>query len=234
MCPHRHWPLVFVPRARYFVHHERKRESLYCLWHVCLYRRVATGLATVVRSLCSDFGRRYRTASAQVCSVEQSQGRVAAVNTPDSNSGMNVLRHAVASLNVDGRFFSRILASGGHLYSLRAVASDEADIAAIDCVSYQLIEDQWPELAGQVETIGYSVETCGLPFVIANSKLGDMNTGEMIERLNQALDSAPETVRKRLHLREFASVELSDYQKILKIEEFAIDHGYPELLRPLR
>jgi ABC-type phosphate/phosphonate transport system substrate-binding protein len=162
-------------------------------------------------------------------SIEQSRGRVAAVNTPDSNSGMNVLRHAVANFDVDGRFFSRVLASGGHLYSLRAVAGGEADIAAIDCVSYQLIEDQWPELTRQVDTIGYSVETNGLPFVIANSKRGGMDTGAMIERLNQALDSAPGTVRQRLHLREFASVELDDYRQILEIEDFAVRHGYPEL-----
>jgi len=162
-------------------------------------------------------------------SIEQSRGRVAAVNTPDSNSGMNVLRHAVASLNVEGRFFSRILASGGHLYSLQAVARGEADIAAIDCVSYQLIEDQWPELVSQVQTIGYSVETCGLPFVMPNSRLADADTGQIIEQLNQALLSSTEAVHKRLHLREFAAVDFTDYRRIIEIEDFAIGQGYPEL-----
>ncbi|MCP4331799.1 MAG: PhnD/SsuA/transferrin family substrate-binding protein [Gammaproteobacteria bacterium] len=179
-------------------------------------------------------GRRYSSrfivaSDSDIRSVEQSQGRVAAVNTPDSNSGMNVLRHAVARQNIDGQFFSRILASGGHLYSLQAVARGEADIAAIDCVSYQLIEDHWPELASRVETIGYSVESFGLPFVLPNSKIDDMDTGRMIERLNQALDSSGDAVRRRLHLREFAAVVLDDYQGILEIENFAIEQGYPEL-----
>ena len=179
-------------------------------------------------------GRRYSSrfivsSDSDIRSIEQSRGRVAAVNTPDSNSGMNVLRHAVARHNTGGRFFSGILASGGHLYSLQAVARGEADIAAIDCVSYQLIEDHWPELANQVQTIGYSVESFGLPFVLPNSKIGDMGTGRMIERLNQALDSAGDAVRKRLHLSEFAAVDLSDYLGILDIENFAIAQGYPEL-----
>ncbi len=167
--------------------------------------------------------------------LEQAQGRVAAVNTPDSNSGMNVLRHAIAKLDLEdldagGRFFSRILASGGHLYSLQAVANAEADIAAIDCVSYQLIEDHWPQLVSQVQTIGYSVETCGLPFVIPNSKLPDVDTGQMIADLNQALVSASDRVRRRLHLREFAAVSLADYQGIVEIENFAIERGYPKLI----
>ena len=179
-------------------------------------------------------GRRYSSRfivarASAIRDIEQSRGGVVAVNTPDSNSGMNVLRHAVASLDVDGRFFSRVLASGGHLHSLRAVADGEADIAAIDCVSYQLIEDRWPELTRQVETIGYSVETCGLPFVIANSKRHGMDTEAMIARLNQALNAAPETVRRCLHLSEFSSVELDDYAQILEVEAFAIDRGYPEL-----
>ena len=176
------------------------------------------------------YSSRFIVASdSDIRSIEQSRGRVAAVNTPDSNSGMNVLRRAVARHSIDGRFFSSILASGGHLYSLQAVARGEADIAAIDCVSYQLIEDHWPELVSQVQTIGYSVESTGLPFVLPNSKMGDMDTGRMIERLNQALESSDDVVRERLHLREFAAVELSDYQEILEIEDFAIKQGYPEL-----
>ena len=179
-------------------------------------------------------GRRYSSrfivaSDSDIRSIEQSRGRVAAVNTPDSNSGMNVLRHAVARHHVDGRFFSRILASGGHLFSLQAVARGEADIAAIDCVSYQLIEDHWPELVSQVQTIGYSVESTGLPFVSQNSKLAGLDTRQIIERLNHALESSGDAVRERLHLREFAAVKMDDYQGILEIEDFAIEQDYPEL-----
>ena len=152
-----------------------------------------------------------------------------AVNTPDSNSGMNVLRHAVASGNVDGRYFSRVLASGGHLYSLQAVARGEADIAAIDCVSYQLIEDQWPELVNQVQTIGYSVETCALPFVMPNTLIGSTDCAAIIDQLNQAFASCSDSVRDRLHLTGFASVNLRDYEGIIEVENSAIEQGYPEL-----
>ncbi|MCP4764706.1 MAG: phosphate/phosphite/phosphonate ABC transporter substrate-binding protein [Gammaproteobacteria bacterium] len=109
------------------------------------------------------------------------------------------------------------------------MARGEADIAAIDCVSYQLIEDHWPELASQVKTIGYSVESFGLPFVLPNSRIGGIDTVRMIEQLNQALEASGYAVRKRLHLREFVAVKMDDYQGILDIENFAIEQGYPEL-----
>jgi len=216
------------------------QESGLVFGHTCGYPLMTrlkdrfTPFCVPVFDVSGTNGRRYSSrfivaGDSDIRSIEQSRGRVAAVNTPDSNSGMNVLRHAVARHHIDGRFFSRILASGGHLYSLQAVARGEADIAAIDCVSYQLIEDHWPELVSQVQTIGYSVESTGLPFVLPNSKLAGTDTRQIIERLNQALDLSGDTARKRLHLREFAAVELDDYQGILEIENFAISQGYPEL-----
>ena len=216
------------------------QESRLVFGHTCGYPLMTrlkdrfTPFCVPVFDVPGTSGRRYSSrfivaSDSDIHSIEQSRGRVAAVNTPDSNSGMNVLRHAVASHHVGGRFFSRIHASGGHLYSLQAVARGAADIAAIDCVSYQLIEDHWPELVNQVQTIGYSVESFALPFVLPNSKLVGTDTRQIIERLNLALESSGDAVRERLHLREFAAVDLGDYQGILEIENFAIEQGYPEL-----
>lgn len=167
-------------------------------------------------------------ANSGIASLADCRGKVAAINAPDSNSGMNVLRYAISSLDPAGRFFSRVISTGGHLPSLEAVANRQADIAAIDCVSYQLIEDCRPELVKQVHSIGFSVKTCGLPFVIPGSSGAD--TEMLIDNLNQALALAPGTVRERLHLLGFEPVALDDYQGIIDIETRAVDSGYPLLV----
>ena len=166
--------------------------------------------------------------------IADSRGSVAAMNNLDSNSGMNVLRHAVAEVRdrkqpCSEPFFASVITSGGHLQSLQAVASGAADIAAIDCVSLQLIADWRPQLCAGVRVIADSVKTCGLPLVMSNSDMVNADTGLMTENLNRALDSCNDAVRSTLHLNGFVGVQLDDYQSILEVEQFAIERGYPEL-----
>jgi ABC-type phosphate/phosphonate transport system substrate-binding protein len=177
-------------------------------------------------------------ADSDIDSIEASKGCVAVMNNPDSNSGMNVLRHAVAEVSDSEQFFASVVTSGGHLHSLESVANGSADIAAIDCVSYQLIADWRPQLCADIRIIGDSVKTCGLPLVmphadIADADITDANTGTMtgamIDCLNQALALCDDAVRDTLHLNGFASVQLDDYRSIVEIEQYAIQRGYPEL-----
>lgn len=169
-------------------------------------------------------------ADANIESLADCRNRIAAINNSDSNSGMNVFRHAVARLNPATPFFASVVNSGGHLHSLTAVAEGRVDVAAIDCVSFQLIEDRWPELTARVRSIGDSVKTCGLPLVLPNSKLAATDTREILMPLNKALDQADPWIRQRLHLSHFESVDFDDYQGILEVEAFAINAGYPELI----
>lgn len=164
-----------------------------------------------------------------ISNLADCRNRIAAVNNSDSNSGMNVFRHAVAQLNPATPFFASVVNSGGHLHSLTAVAEGSVDVAAIDCVSFQYIEDQWPELTTRVRSIGNTVKTRGLPLVLPGSKLASTNTGEIVVALNQALNQGNPRIRQQLHLSHFESVGFDDYQDILDVESFAIDAGYHEL-----
>lgn len=163
-------------------------------------------------------------------SLADCRDRVCAINNPDSNSGMNVLRHALADLANGEPFFERVLTTGGHLHSFAAVASGDAALAAIDCVSYQLIVDARPELAARVRVIGDSVKSCGLPLVMAHARVAASDTRILIAQLQQALASCPTETSATLHLAGFAEVRLDDYQAILDIEGYAVERGYAELL----
>ena len=168
--------------------------------------------------------------ASDILSIADSRGRVCAINNPDSNSGMNVLRHAVAELAEAEPFFDRVITTGGHLHSVEAVASGQASIAAIDCVSYQLVADARPELVECVRVIGDSVRTCGLPFVMPLAHISSTDTRELTGLLGEALASSPAEVATALHLAGFAEVHLEDYQGIVEVEQYAIELGYSELV----
>ena len=167
--------------------------------------------------------------NSRITTLQQCEGLRAVINTRDSNSGMNVLRHAVADFYRQGTFFSEIKISGSHLKSLTEVANQRADIAAIDCVSYQFIEESWPELAARVRSIGFSAKTCGLPFVMPNSGVGNNNLDGITKNLNQALSLLANKHKERLHLEAFEKVDIDEFQGILDLEISAQKAGYPVL-----
>lgn len=155
--------------------------------------------------------------------------KVAVINGRDSNSGMNVLRHAVSLLDFPAPFFSKVIESGSHFNSLSAIADGRADVAAIDCVSFALIKDEWPGLIEQVKTIGFSEATCGLPLVIPYSRQWNIDPASITRALELALTGIQDKHRKTLHLTGFENVTLTDYQSIIDLETQALEAGYTKL-----
>ena len=103
-------------------------------------------------------------------------------------------------------------------------------MATIDCVSFALIKDRWPELVEQVRVIGYTEPTCGLPFVVPVNDFESINIDEFTRALNRALSRLTEAERKHIHLLRFEPVKLSDYDSIMALEKIASDAGYPEIV----
>jgi ABC-type phosphate/phosphonate transport system substrate-binding protein len=166
-------------------------------------------------------------ADAPFDTLEACRGARAAYNQDDSNSGMNVFRHAVAPLARGGRFFSEVIRTGSHLGSLRAVAENRADLAAIDCVTFAFVRDEMPELAQQVREIGWTAASPGLPLIAANTVPQGM-IESLRAALNQATAAQPDRAA-RLRLKGFASLPPSDYARITQLENEAQTLGYPRL-----
>jgi ABC-type phosphate/phosphonate transport system substrate-binding protein len=93
-------------------------------------------------------------------------GAVAAINSEDSHSGFNILRWRVAQ---EGRspFFRQAERTGGHVASLGAVQSGRADLAAIDCVTYALLERHRPGALQGIRVLEDTASAPALPFVSA-------------------------------------------------------------------
>ena len=151
------------------------------------------------------------------------------INSEDSNSGMNLLRHQIAPLQQDGRFFGRVSATGGHRNSLRWLKERRGDLAAIDSVTHDyLARDSSEELAGLRILARSAISPC-LPYITA---LGvNAEQAEQIRAaMNQALLDLPE-VAQVLAIGEVLSASAADYQVLLDYERQARDAGLP-WLRP--
>jgi len=150
-------------------------------------------------------------------SIVESDGLIAAVNTINSNSGMNVLRHEIEKINKLGaieQFFKELKISGSHNNSLQYLIDEKADIASIDAASYYFLQRNNPELNSQLKVIGRSVKTTSPPFVThGNNPL--CGSIDLMETLNKALIELPSKHQEILNIERFVDVSLSDYEKLL-------------------
>ncbi|CAH2806889.1 MAG: ABC-type phosphate/phosphonate transport system, periplasmic component [uncultured Paraburkholderia sp.] len=135
-----------------------------------------------------------------------------AYNQDDSNSGMNVFRHAVVPFARGDRFFSGVMRTGSHLGSLRAVADNHADVAAIDCVTFAFVCDELPELARRVRFIGMTAMSPGLPMIAADT-VPQATIEALRDALNETVEAQPELARC-LRLQGFSTLTLENYQRI--------------------
>jgi ABC-type phosphate/phosphonate transport system substrate-binding protein len=154
------------------------------------------------------------------------RGSTAAVNTPDSMSGMLALKLVFAPLAEAGRFFAGAVETGGHLASLAAVQAGDADVCAIDCVCVAMARRYRPAaLEGLVE-IARSPAVPGLPWI---TRAGD------VEVIRAALSKAfadPQLagVREALLLSGMSDLPVSAYDRITDLEAAMESSGGLRLL----
>ncbi len=153
----------------------------------------------------------------------------AAINSLDSNSGMNLFRASIAPLGKGQAFFSSVVCTGSHVASLAAVASGEVDIAAIDCVTFGLLKRLRPDATSGVKVIGTTPMTPALPFITSRS-LGRKYLAHLRAALTAAMEDPSLTdVRKALGLSGISFLPRSAYRQILEFERQAQRLGYPYL-----
>jgi len=98
-------------------------------------------------------------------SLEDLRGKTAVINDWGSNSGMNLFRAAVMPLARDGKFFSEVKVSGGHVLSIKAIRDGQADAAAIDTVTWGMMAKHAPDKLQGVRVLADSPGGPGLPYI---------------------------------------------------------------------
>ena len=113
-----------VPDLRLSAGHGTRRTMCACWRCPNLHCRVASGI---------DYRSVILVPQAGARSLEELRGSVAVINQQHSHSGMNALRHSIAPLARDGRFFSRVTVSGSHLDSIAALQQGQAAVRCTNC-----------------------------------------------------------------------------------------------------
>lgn len=159
--------------------------------------------------------------------LEALRDRVAAINQHHSHSGMNALRHTVAPLARDGRFFSNIRVSGSHMASLAMVQRGQADVAAIDCVTLGLARRYAPATCAGLRVLQHTARAPGLPLITAATLSADQ-----LRALRAVVLSLPQragNLLAQLGVRRLHSIDLAGYADIRQQAEQAREQGYPDL-----
>lgn len=164
-------------------------------------------------------------------SLADMRGSRVAINGYDSNTGMNLLRHAVAPLTEGKPFFAEVRETGAHVESLRAVVSGEADIAAIDCVTFAFIGDYLPEFTQAVRVLDVTAESPALPLFVPATLPQAMQDAlyhawqDIFTQREQAAQ-----LLARLRMKAISPVDDAALQCIADYAAEAAAQGYPELV----
>src|SRR5262249_11221081 len=119
--------------------------------------------------------------------LDELRGSRGALNSLESNTGMNLLRAVIAPLARGGPFFGSVIMTGGHVASVGAVAGGAADLAAVDCITFAHLQRWRPELTRRVRVLAETPATPNLPFITASGT--DEAT---LARLRRALEEVAE------------------------------------------
>jgi ABC-type phosphate/phosphonate transport system substrate-binding protein len=189
-------------------------------------------VATPMYSAAGCDGARYRSAIVVrdgFATLADLRGRRCAINELDSNSGMNLLRAAVAPLATGGRFFGSIAVSGSHLRSVEMVASGEADAASVDCVSFAHFQRHYASVVGELRVLSWTASSPCLPFITARSA-----SDASVQMLRSVLadvfdDGGLASVREQLLLHGIDLEPREGFDEVLGLERGAVARGYPTL-----
>jgi ABC-type phosphate/phosphonate transport system substrate-binding protein len=222
--PHAHWrdpDLVFSQTCGYPLTHELKGKVQ--LLATPRYGAKGCDGATYVSQVVVR-------ADDPAKSIADLKGRRAAYNDLASQSGYNVLRHLVAPVAKGRSFFAAAIDSGAHRRSLAMVRAGRADVAAIDCVTLDLISRVAPSELEGIRVLCATARAPALPYITSNvtppERLAQLRYGLAAACADPALAAA----RASLLIAGCETLPLAAYDEILVIERAARAAGYPELV----
>ncbi|AIS17306.1 hypothetical protein LT40_07770 [Pseudomonas rhizosphaerae] len=140
-----------------------------------------------------------------------------AYNSLDSNSGMNLLRHALIPHARQGRFFKSVQATGSHRQSIAQVSDHHADLAAVDSVTFAYLTQYAPSELDGVRVLGRTAHAPTLPYITSRR-------GPAPESLRQAMNAALANLPQVAAVTGIVTVQetaLEDYNVLLGYRDAA-------------
>jgi ABC-type phosphate/phosphonate transport system substrate-binding protein len=153
-----------------------------------------------------------------------------AINAWDSLSGYVSLAHFLADARPDvmDRGPVSTMVTGGHRYSLAAVASGKASLASIDAVTFDILSRTAPDMVAAVRRVGSGPTVPCLPLVTA--------TDEHRARLRNTLEAVVQVASlqptlRRLAITGFTPLDRHAYSDVPTLIANAWQHVPPNIDR---
>ena len=161
--------------------------------------------------------------------VEDLRGARCSINGRNSHSGFNALRAHVAPHSVAGRFFGSVHVSGGHSESLAQLLAGEVDVAALDCVTYALLQRCRGDAIAATRIIDRTESAPGLPYVTRKNIDGDIQNRLRAGLVAAFTDPTLADVRSELLIEGLEFLPVQRYEKMVDMQSAAFTRGYREL-----
>lgn len=152
-------------------------------------------------------------------------GSTLAFNDSISQSGYNALRALVATTTTQRPFFAHALRTGAHYRSIEAVRSGQADMAALDPVSWSLWQQGHPAQAAELRVFGQSAPYPGLPLITSLQTPAPLLAALRRTLQTVCSEAAHAGVRAPLRISGFVATSMDDYQRCLELQEQAFARG---------
>ena len=112
-------------------------------------------------------------------------------------------------LSQQGFWFQHRIQSHGHLLSAKAVAEQRADIAAIDAMSWRLMQ-QYESFTAKLRILEWTEPTPGLPLITAKQN----STEQLFEAVSSAIVNLPNSDKQKLGIKGLVRIPKKDYLSI--------------------
>lgn len=140
------------------------------------------------------------------CTLAEFDGARFAFNEALSQSGWAAPQTHVAGLGLTLR---PVLKSGGHRLSARAVAEGQADLAALDAVTWRMLQGDEPAVA-RLKPVGLTDPTPGLPLIAA----AGTDTEATFAAVAEAIAALSDEDRLTLGLRGLVRIPVAAYLEV--------------------
>ena len=155
------------------------------------------------------------------------RGASVAINEPNSHSGYQVLRHALAEQGLPTGFFSEVIESGAHQRSLELIESGEVDASPIDTTVLETEVRARPQLATQLRAVA-TLGPSPMPPWVASTRLAPALRQRLRDaQLALGTDAQSRVAFEQAEVQGFAAVDDDWYRPIRQMSRSAAHYPLP-------
>jgi len=152
------------------------------------------------------------------------------INGEDSQSGYHAMRSALVTDNLPGPFFTQQVVSGAHRESIKRIVEGNADIGAIDPVSWALCQRFETQVTEKLRVIGQGPYTPGLPYIINKSLIGEQERQHLGQKLQTLLQNLPKALATDLMIAGATPLDTANYDIFNQYNNASNKAGHTRLI----